>query len=89
MKLISAIIICCSITLFSCTDESNQEPATGLVKTEMRVPTPEAAELLANADPRESVMSTESGTVTTRTGPIEVPPPIPTAFCPQHLSELA
>ncbi len=85
MKLIVAIIICCSITLFSCTDESKQEPATGLVKTEMKVPTPETTELLANADPRESVMSTESGTVTTRTGPIEVALGVPTAESTQKL----
>jgi hypothetical protein len=40
---------------------------------------------LAHADPRESVMSTESGTVTTRTGPIEVTLGVPTEESTQKL----
>jgi hypothetical protein len=40
---------------------------------------------LAHADPRESVMSTESGTVTTRTGSIEVTLGVPTEESTQKL----
>lgn len=40
---------------------------------------------LAHADTRESMMSTESGTVTTRTGPIEVKLGVPTAKSSQKL----
>ena len=41
--------------------------------------------LLAHADIRESMMSTESGTVTTRTGPIDVVLGVPTAKSSQKL----